>query len=155
MFTLHDILDLAIRLEKNGETVYRNACYIVDSISLNRILVATAEEEAKHAQWFSSLKHNIQTDADHPIMKEINDALIDEFVGDQSFSLKEVDFTQIKTIKDMIDIFIEFENDTILFYDMLKSFINDTETVKSLDRIINEEKDHIEKFRELLPNGSR
>lgn len=150
MFTLNDILDLAIRLEKNGETVYRNACHHTGDPSLNLLLTLAAEEELKHAQWFSNLKRNIQTDDDPHIMKEINDTLIDEFVGDQSFSLKEVDFSQINTIKKMISVFIEFEKDTILFYEMLQSFIEDKETSKGLDRIISEEKQHIEKFEDKL-----
>lgn len=150
MFTLNDILDLAIRLEKNGEAVYRNACDHTGDPSLNQLLTLTAEEEVKHAQWFSNLKRNIQTGDDHHIMKEMNDALIDEYVGDQSFSLKEVDFSKIKTNNEMISVFIEFEKDTILFYEMLQSFIEDKETAKALDRIIGEEKQHIEKFKDKL-----
>jgi rubrerythrin len=148
MFRLQDILDLAIRLEKNGEAVYRNACRYTGNRTLNQLLEATAEEEVKHARWFSSLKRNLQTDPDYPLLKEINDTLIDEFVGDQVFSLKEVDFSKVKSTKEMIAIFIEFENDTILFYQMLQSFITDDDTSNAIDMIINEEKQHIERFKE-------
>jgi len=148
IFTTHEILDLAIQLEKNGETVYRNACRFTGNSLLNELLEATAEDEANHARWFSNLKRNMQTDPDHPLSGEITHTLIDEYVAGQSFSLKEVDFSKIKTINEMMAVFIEFEKDTILFYQMLQSFITDEETSALLDRIIAEENRHILRFKE-------
>ena len=62
--------------------------------------------------------------------------------------LIEVDFSQIDRIDDLIDIFIEFEEDGILFYEMLLPFIQDQETMAQLNKIITEEKNHIEQLRE-------
>jgi len=149
MFTLYDIRELAIRLEENGEKVYRKAIRHTDNATLKNVLEWIAEEEVKHAQWFSKLKGGGELGEDHELLSEMSNSLIDQFVSDQSFSLKEVDFTQIKTIDEMIAIFIEFENDTILFYELLQSFITDDETSKALDRIIEEEKHHIERFKEI------
>ncbi len=73
---------------------------------------------------------------------------INGILGEQSFSLKEVDFSQIDRINDLIDIFIEFEEGGILFYEMLQPFIQDQETLVQLNKIIAEEKNHIEQLRE-------
>jgi len=73
-------------------------------------------------------------------------------VGEQSFSLREVDFSAIKGARELIEVFIEFERDTILFYEMLESFIIDEEIGKKLNRIMDEEKVHISKLQELLPD---
>lgn len=151
MFTINDILELAIRLEKNGEKVYRDAIEHVDNEVFKNLLVWTVEEEERHAKWFTTLKNRIEKGEDHHILSEMSRSLIDDFVGDQSFSLKDVDFANVQTLEDLVKVFIEFENDTILFYDMLKSFISDDDTIESINQIIGEEKDHIEKFKALLP----
>ena len=75
--------------------------------------------------------------------------LIDDIIGKQTFSLADVDFSQVKNSEHLIDIFIEFEKDTILFYEMLKTFLVDEKTIDHLEKIIQEESLHIEKFEEL------
>ena len=51
-------------------------------------------------------------------------------------------------MKKLIEVAIELENDTIIFYQMLHSFIEDSDTLKGLDEIIAEENKHIEMLRE-------
>ena len=53
MFSIQEILDLAIRLEKNGESVYRTAAAKLFRADLVSLLVWMADEEVKHARWFS------------------------------------------------------------------------------------------------------
>ena len=50
----------------------------------------------------------------------------------------------------MIYIFIEFEKDSILFYEMLLPFIRDEDTLAQLYKIIAEEKNHIDQLRKLI-----
>ncbi len=75
---------------------------------------------------------------------------INELLGEQSFSLKDVDFSQVERINDLVAIFIEFEEDSILFYEMLHPFIQDEDTLVQLDKIIAEENLHIERLREFI-----
>ena len=65
-------------------------------------------------------------------------------LGDQSFSLKEADLSKIGNVKDLLQLAVEFEKDTVLFYEMIGSFIEDTETSEKLNEIIAEENRHIE-----------
>ena len=50
MFTIGDILDLAILIENNGETVYRDAAKKISNLSLISMLQRLADEEAEHAR---------------------------------------------------------------------------------------------------------
>ena len=68
MFLIHEILDLAIRLEKNGESVYRNAVDKASKPELVSLLEWMADEEVKHASWFSNLKQKVVTDSINPFM---------------------------------------------------------------------------------------
>jgi rubrerythrin len=148
LFAVEEILDMAIRIEKNGEAVYRSAIDKIVNPELISLLGWMADEEVKHAKWFSELKHEIETLAKNPFVQEMGREFINGILGEQSFSLKEVDFSQIDRINDLIDILIEFEEDSILFYEMLQPFIQDQETLRKLDRIIAEEKRHIEQLTE-------
>ena len=56
----------------------------------------------------------------------------------------------INMIKDLFKVAIEFEKDTVIFYEMIQAMIEDDETSKDLEKIIEEERRHIELFQEFL-----
>jgi rubrerythrin len=53
---------------------------------------------------------------------------------------------QTKTLKSLLELSIEFEKDTILFCQMLRSFIDDREVLNGLDKIIEEESRHVDEL---------
>lgn len=149
MFSITEIIEIAVQLEKNGENVYREAIGQSNNIEMDNLLLGIAEEELEHIDWFLSLKDEIEKNQDRSQVKEMDAQLIDDLIGKQTFSLADVDFSQVRNSEHLIDIFIEFEKDTILFYEMLKTFLVDEKTIDHLDKIIQEESSHIEKFEEL------
>lgn len=150
MFSQQDILDIAIRLEENGEKTYLAACAHAPSTAMRELLTWIAEEERNHARWFSALKERLAQGEDHALMAEFSQALVEDVVQGQTFSLQEVDFGTIDSVDQMIRTFIGFEDDTATFYELLKSFITDPPTAAQLEIIIAEEKKHIERFRQML-----
>jgi rubrerythrin len=151
MFTAQDILDIAIRLENNGEKTYLDASRNTQDASLKSLLTWIADEERVHANWFSQLKDRLEKGEDHHLMAELSRALVEDVVQGQTFSLHEVDFENINTSEKMIRTFIGFEDDTIAFYEVLKGFIDDPTIAGQMEQIIAEEKKHMVRFRELLP----
>jgi rubrerythrin len=150
MFNAQDILNIAIRLERNGEQTYRDARQHAPDDELNTLLDWIAQEEHDHARWFTELKNRLTQKEDHHLMAELSRALVEDVVQGQAFSLQEVDFETIDTPDKMIRTFIGFEEDTIAFYEILKTFIDDTTIADQLEQIIAEEKKHMATFRELL-----
>lgn len=150
MFAIKEIIDMAIRIEKNGEAVYRSAIEKISNPALVSLLEWMADEEDCHAKWFSDLKQEVETLSKNPFIEEMSRELLNDLIGEQSFSLKEVDFSQVDSINDLIFTFIEFEEDSILFYEMLQPFIQDEDTLAQLDKIIVEENSHIERLREFI-----
>ncbi|MCB2144972.1 MAG: ferritin family protein [Deltaproteobacteria bacterium] len=150
MFTAHDILDIAIRLENNGEKTYRDARQHTPDEELKTLLTWIAREEHDHARWFTELKNRLTQGEDHHLMADLSRALVEDVIQGQAFSLQEVDFETIDTPDKMIRTFIGFEDDTIAFYEVLKTFIDDPEAVSQLEQIILEEKKHISSFRKML-----
>ena len=60
MFSLKDIIDIAVQIERNGERVYRNAALKIENPSLRSLLLSLAGDETQHAKWFEELKGRIQ-----------------------------------------------------------------------------------------------
>ncbi len=149
MFSAKEIIELAIKIEKNGEAVYRSAIEKVPNPELVPLLEWMADEEVKHANWFAELKHNLKTKNENPFVEEMGHELFNEMLGDKNFSLKDVDFATIEEIDDLIETFIEFEKDSIIFYEVLKPFVEDPVVWKYLSKIIDEEKHHIELLKEI------
>jgi rubrerythrin len=154
MFEIKDVLDLAIRLEKNGEAVYRKAIQATSDGELQAMLDWMAGEEASHGQWFSKLKTALDHGRQNPFREEMSRQMIEDLVGGQSFSLKEVDFAKVADLGELISIFIEFEKDTVLFYGMIAPFVEDGETRTHLESIIAEENRHIAQLEQFMEKGA-
>ena len=150
MFSTNEILDMAIKLEQNGEAVYRKAIEKVSQSELVPLLEWMADEEVKHANWFADLKRKLETKRSNPFVEEMSRELFNDLLGEENFSLKDVDFSSVDSIDNLIEIFIEFEKDSVLFYQVLEPFIEDPITLKHLKMIIDEENRHIQRLKEFM-----
>lgn len=151
VFEINEILDLAIRLEKNGEAAYRQAMQRSVDERLKAVLAWMAQEEAGHGQWFAGLRASLDRGGRNPFMEEMSRELFDDLVGSQSFSLREVDFAAVESLDELVAIFIEFEKDTVLFYEMIAPFVEDGATRVHLQTIIAEENRHIARLKDFNP----
>jgi len=145
-----DIIDLAIQIEKNAEHIFRKASCQISNPSLVTILQWLAEEEVAHAAWFRQLRKTIDTQASDPAEEAMGKSLLSDVLGKQSFSLKEADFSKLNRLGDLLSLAIEFENDKVLFYKMLRPFIANDETLDFLEKIIAEEMHHIQELHKLV-----
>ena len=150
MFSLKDIIELAIQIENNGERVYRSAIEKISDPSLVSLLQWLADEEAEHAGWFTELKKKVKKTIKDPKLEEMGKTILLDVIGEQSFSLKFADISEIQYVKDLVELSIEFEKDTVLFYEMLRPFIDNKDVEEQLNTIITEENRHIQKLQECL-----
>ena len=150
MFTAEEILDMAIRIEKNGERTYRDAIEKAANRKIASLLGWMADEEKQHADFFIKMKEHFHNSASNPVADAFSREILDKLMGNQRFSLEEVDFGKIEQVKDLIGVFIEFEEDTVLFYQMLDSFLQDEEARQELRRVIAEENRHIQMLKDFL-----
>jgi len=153
MFQIREIIDLAIQIEKNGERIYRNALQLVSNPSISSLLQKLADEEVQHIEWFSNLKQKINSTIDDPQLEAMGKSILNSILGNQAFSLEDVDFSKIMRIDDLLKVAIEFERDTVLFYEMIRPLIDDAEASDHLNKIIEEENQHIQTFQKILHSG--
>ena len=149
MFTMNDLFEIAIKMEKNGEAVYSNAAEKIKNSELKSLLEWMADEEASHARWFLNKKNTLSMGKEEARLKEMVPQGLQDMMGEKTLSLNEVDFNKIKTVSGLMETFTGFENDTILFYELLEMFIEDKTVLNGLKQIILEEKKHVEKLRSM------
>ena len=155
MFTLHEIYDLAIRIEKNGEKFFREAVRKTSNPSLKALFLWLADQEIRHREWFIRKKASSNTGTDSLALDEMSGKMLQDILGDQRFSLEDLDVARIETLDELLSISIEFEKDTIIFFRMLRSLIDDSESLRGLDEIIEEENHHIRTLEDYRKEGEQ
>lgn len=150
MFTKKDIIDIAIKIEKNGAAVYWQASKKIENPDLATFLKWAAAEEERHALFFASLKDEIHyADTDGKV-EQLGKALIEDAIGEHSFSLSADDLANVKCLGQLIEKSVRLEEDTVTFYELLLDLIDGESAKTQLERVIAEEKTHIVRLREFM-----
>ena len=74
-------------------------------------------------------------------------------LAEKGFSLDDVDFSKVEHTNDLLLKMIEFENDTVLFYEMIRTVVSDKETLDCIDTIIDQEKKHGKKLQQYIDSN--
>lgn len=150
MFTLDDILEIAIQMEKNGEAIYSSAIKNTRRKPLKDLLKWMANEEAAHGKWFADQKNKLPLEMDEAQLKEMVPKALQNMMGEKTLALEDIDFGRIKTVSELLKTFIAFENDTILFYELLEMFVQEKSVLKGLKQILLEEKNHVNELASMM-----
>ena len=150
MFLIGDIIELAIQIEQNAENVYRQTLNKISNPKLVTVLQWLADEEVEHAKWFQQLKQTVHTEIKDPAIEAMGKSILSDVLGSQTFSLKEADISEMSPLADLISLAVEFEKDKVIFYKMLRPFIEDSEALDFLENIIDEEVNHIRELSALM-----
>jgi len=147
---MDDLLEIAIKMEENAEQIYNKASKNIKNKELKSMLKWMARQENSHVLWFANLKNKFVLEIDEADLKEMAPKVLQDMMGEKTLSLEEVDFGKIKTVSKLLETFIYFENDTIMFYELLKMFIKDEVVLNGLKQIILEEKKHAKELKEMM-----
>ena len=148
MFTSLDILDVAVQLERNGEKILRDALKRVRHRDLADLLKWMADQENMHIQWFTELKAQIMKPFTDPVLQRMGREILQGSLEGAAFNLKNVDFSKIDEINELLNLCIEFENDSAVFYELLFGFVEDKDARDLLEKIIEEERNHAKLLKE-------
>ncbi|MDA8139624.1 MAG: ferritin family protein [Desulfobacteraceae bacterium] len=153
MFTVEDIRDIAVQIERNGEAAYQHAAENTNHPEIAKLFRMMATDEHKHIQWFekmSTLEPPVMVEGQDPQIVQMGRELLQNMMAQQTFSLQSETLAKVTNIFDALRQSVEFEKDTILFYEMLSDFLDDRQTMRQLELIISEERTHIEKLNEII-----
>jgi rubrerythrin len=150
MFSLQDIVEIAVTIERNGESTYREAAGKVGRSDLASLLRWLADQEREHLEWFEKLHGRAEGPASSSELADHGRSMLRKVVGDARFSLADVDLTQASSLAEVLDAAIELELDTVIFYQMLAAFVTGAEDLAHLEHIVEEEKRHGRQLTEYL-----
>lgn len=150
MFRIKDVINIAVQIEKNGERSYRQASEQTTIPAVRDMLRIMAEEEKHHRQWFESLHDDSPIPPEHADLEEMGRNLLQEMIATETFSLDQAQLNSATTLNEILTQSRKFEEDTVLFYEFLKGLIEEPETVKIIDTIIEEERSHAERLEKML-----
>jgi len=153
MFTIKEIIDFAVQIEENGERIYREALSRASNPELASLLKWLADDEAEHATVFNRLCKEFNEQTQDERIDRLGREMLGAVMGGQAFSLEDDDLHSLDRVEEILEKAIEFEKDTVIFYEMLCSFINGTEAFNCIETIIDEEKRHIRVLKEFLEGG--
>jgi len=143
MFSVSEIVDIAIQLERNGERFYRRGIEMVSDDSMRQLLRWLADEEVRHREQFAAMKAGFLR-REESRAERVGGSILQSAVSDHAFSLDEVDYSSIVDEAMLVDIAIGFEKDGITFYEIMQGFIDEPETLALIREISDEERKHIE-----------
>lgn len=150
MFTAGEVIGIAIQIEENGERFYRRAIDAANKSEMQELLRWLADEEARHGKFFHEMKDSIVQQSGDDWAVRMSEQLLQSMVKDRPFSLEEVRFDAIKTEARLIEVGLELERDSIQFYEILLSFIDDPEAARHVHAILEEERRHLASLEERL-----
>ncbi len=144
MFSWQDIIAVAIQIEQNGEQLYRAAAAEIKDPELSSALTALADDEAHHQEKFKQIAADQPQGTPGSALEKMARALLREMVAEHSFSLQSTDLLTAQTVREIVSASIVFEQDTLLFYEMIEQMVSDDQARHILQQIAAEEKYHIE-----------
>ena len=149
--SLESVLDLAVWLEKHGQTFYEKAEQAATDAGIRELFAVLAAEEGKHCAIYTDLYefYTGKSAEGEQLLGEYGkfiQLLIKEIAG-------ELNFAGVLTQEELIARALQFEKNTLLFFNEVKPlFRGKAGTI--IEAVCHEEKKHIQQlmeWRQLLP----
>ena len=149
MFTRDDLRTIAVQIERNGEKLYRSASRLVKDPDAAKLLEWLAHEEAKHARWFANLPVSGTIKEGFTQLQRLGNQLIQDALGGKTFGLDRDRLLEAGQWNSILKLAIEMEKETIIFYELLRAFVEQEDALGQLEVIIEEENRHVSKLTSL------
>ena len=152
-FSINEITELAIQIEKKGYTFYNKALERKNlSSNSKELLKKLRDDEIVHEQTFKKMRteldrEEITLSGDWQEVSNYIRTISDSHIFSEPDAAIKL-ATSVKNEKELIENAIQFEKDTLLFFNSIYEEIKDQTVRKILKKIIDEEVLHVEKLKE-------
>ncbi|MBI4775494.1 MAG: ferritin family protein [Deltaproteobacteria bacterium] len=151
-FNANEILQMAIDVEENGLVFYELAQEKVEEPEVKDIFRFLAGEERAHKKQFESLKAALPESAKAETVWDPNDQMVQylQMMADLHVfgkaGVSEKYLEHVKSTEDALNMAIQFEKDSIIFFLSLEEAVEDRQARLKVMDLINEERQHIKKL---------
>ena len=145
-----EALEVAIDIEKRGESFYRQATSLAPNDDVSRMLTDLADQERDHARTFRSIYLELSekkqgfddTYLYDPEVAAYLQAVSENTVFPSDARQQEV-MEEIQSISDVFKTGIQAEKDSILFYTEMTIYAKYVDAKSAFRRLMKEEKKHL------------
>lgn len=144
VFFAKEIMGGAIQIEKNGQSFYHHLAQQEERSAIREVFDYLAKEELRHIQEFGHLAEHLAEPPDH-WEREDFEFYLETLVGDNVFKEDgsgEKRAKEVKSDLEAVELGIQFEKDTIIFFYELHALVRPEEH-HVVDQLIRWEKDHL------------
>lgn len=147
-FSADEIFEMAEDIERNGAKFYREAAEKSDDKETRQFLLEMAAMEEGHDTVFSDMRKNLSSEAKQPLTFDPNNEAalylqaMAEAHGTEGKVSTDFKLNGNESIKDIINIGINAERNSVCFYTGLKELVPSAAGKEQVDKIIKEELSH-------------
>lgn len=155
-FNIDETLQMAIQIEKNGRNFYQKAAAGTSDSTLKKLFTDLADMEIQHENYFQKLKSELTAkERQQNVYDPDNEGILylNAFASGHVFKVDRnpaQDLTGNEKPADILDIAIDLEKDSIVFYLGIREMIPENQGKGKVDAIIKEEMKHIRILSEQL-----
>ncbi|MEF3694418.1 MAG: ferritin family protein [Candidatus Cloacimonadota bacterium] len=150
-YSLNEIIELAVQIERNGYAFYHEATKRKDlDAKAIEFLAFLRDQELNHEKTFLGLRDDmdeivLELSQDWDMVSSYLKTIVDARVFDSENSAIKM-ATEASDLMGIVNYAITFEKDTLLFFHAINDSINNPKARQALARIINEEVSHVLKL---------
>lgn len=149
-FNAFEVLTMAERIESNAQSFYHLASEMVDDPKISELFSNLAVWEKEHEDLFSDMKSGLSEDEKaSTAIDPYNEIMLylTEMADEHVFVRKDLDPASViddrSTPEEIIDLAIEFEKESILFFLTLKRLMSKRSGSEEIQKVIDEEVGHM------------
>jgi rubrerythrin len=147
--TADDVFGMAVRIEENGKAFYSGAAEKTKDPGAKKLFEDLAAMEEGHVASFKSLRSRLAGSFPSDAIWDpegLAESYLQVTADTHVFTLEAADsrLKQIKTPVEVIDVALQFEKDSVLFFLGMKDVLPDSQGKGEIDVLIQAEKEHIQ-----------
>ncbi len=149
-FNAFEVLTMAERIERNGQSFYLQASKMVDNPDISELFSNLAIWEKEHETLFSDMKSGLSEDEKASTAIDPHDEImlyLSVMADEHVFIRNDLDPASVigdrSTPENVIDLALEFEKESILFFLALKRLMSKRSGSEEIQKVIDEEVSHM------------
>lgn len=161
VYNADEVLEIAERIEIEGEAFYRGAAGKVESDEARNLFTTLADWETRHRATFAKLRETVERAPAERVQLDPNqeEALYLQAIAEgRIFDLREGPealLARCAGMEDMVRAALQKEKDAVIFYSALGGAMAEEEDKRLLGEIVKEEMSHVRHLSNLLAKVTR
>ena len=149
IFNAEEVYEMGVEIEKNGKEFYEAAADKAENPDMKNFYIDLANWEGKHILLFEDLRSELDEKETANTVFDPDDQknLYLKAAADTHIFRKNLNISVIvagcKTPKDLLNIAIQFEKDSVVFYNTMMTLVPERLGKEKIERLIDEELNHI------------